>query len=138
MRAIQLILTVALAAFLAHHLPADDPKPPKRVGVVIDLCGPPEDGRCTISYKVTVDGFNKPGQYSVSHGNYRSSGVEAAVVGWENNGFVAEKVSGTRLRLIGWKDKQGKVHPVTGIKIESEDLPQHQLPTVVPEAKNKG
>ncbi|MDY3560716.1 hypothetical protein R5W23_001962 [Gemmata sp. JC673] len=58
--------------------------------------------------------------------------------GWQTDGYIAEKAGDTRIRLIGRKDKQGKVYPVSGIKIEFKDLPADQLPTVVPDAKNKG
>jgi hypothetical protein len=129
-------------------LPADDPKPTLKPGVVLDRRGPPDlrnalvDGRAptfTITYTITVDGLKEPRRHPVNSAGYDPTLVEGAIVGWQNSGYVVEKAGETQVRFVGWKDKRtGKVYPVTGIKIESEDLRPDQLPKVVPDPKQKG
>ncbi|AWM38766.1 hypothetical protein GobsT_30340 [Gemmata obscuriglobus] len=134
---IPFLLLFALGVTTAVH--ADDPKPS---GVVLDLRGPPnppEGGNFTITFTITFGGGLQTDVCPICYGGgYNPTKVAAAMDGWQTAGYVVEKAGDTRIRLIGRKDKQGKVYPVTGIKIESKDLPAEQLPKVVPDAKNMG
>jgi hypothetical protein len=148
MRALHLLLVAAVASGLAGRLPAADPKPEAKPGVVLDLCGPPDLRKgiamgkvptFTITYTVTVGGLAAPFRHPVCSAGYDPSDTAFAIHNWALDGYVVEKAGETRIRFIGWKDPMtGKVYPVTGIKIESKDLPADQLPTVVPPPKPKG
>lgn len=142
MCAIQSILVFALIISSAGGGPREDQKPvPKVAGVVIDLRGPPKGSNFKLDYLITLEGQKEPMRRTVSYGGYQptiENDPDINLEGWRRGDFVVERVNETQMRVVGFKDKTGKVIPVVGIKFESKDLRPEQLPTVVPDAKNKG
>jgi hypothetical protein len=136
MRTIPLLLSTTITLIFATVATTDDKPPATAKGVVIDLRGPPEDvDDIKIDFLITLEGQKEPTRHAVS-GGWEPTALMFWIHFWEKAGYVVEKAGETRIRFVGWKDKNGKVTPVVGIKFESKHLRPEQFPTVVP--KNKG
>lgn len=138
MRTIQLILGTALTVIFATVATSEDKPPPKPAGVLVELRGPPEGGNFDIDVYVTVEGRAKPQHNPAGFVGYSATALKFHSHFWRAGGYVVEAVGESQLRFVGWKDKNGKVIPVVGVRFESKDLRPDQLPTVVHGPKNKG
>jgi hypothetical protein len=127
-----ILLTIIFAAVAT---PDDKKLSPK--GVVIDLCGPPQDGNFKLDYLITLEGEKMPTRHTLSCAGWDTD-AEGNIVFWGNSEFILEKVSDTQVRFVGKKGPAGKIIPVVNIKLESKDLRPEQLPKVVIDPKTRG
>ncbi len=131
------LLAKAALVCLAVHGPSLGIKPPPAGqpgatprGVVIDFKGPPEGGKFSWVEVFYLAGRAEPKRIEVSGGGYSSHALHGKKWSYEIEGFVVRKVGDTKLELLGWKDKDGKLIPIRRMEFQSPSLPTDQLPKV--------